>query len=125
MQFVIYFLFILIFYIPKSTKKPNLDNCSNIPQNNIKPNIIKIMPINISKYLIKDLYLIMTLLIGLIAIDENKNGIASPNEYTDNKTNPLVIEPYWSVRVNIAPNTGPTHGDQPAAKNTPIKNDVR
>ena len=55
----------------------------------------------------------------------NKNGIANPAEYADNMMIPLDMEPPFMASVSIDPSTGPTHGDQPAEKKTPINADER
>ena len=50
-----------------------------------------------------------------------KNGIDNPAEYAANNVPPTKTDPPLRDKVKIAPSTGPTQGDQPAEKKTPIR----
>ena len=49
-----------------------------------------------------------------------RKGMASPAEYAESSETPVETEPPFRESVRMEPNTGPTHGAQPAEKNTPI-----
>ncbi len=71
--------------------------------------------------------------LNLVRIDEihdtptaaSKNGIPIPIEYAINRLIPFEASPEFIAIVRMEANTGPKHGDHPAEKKIPIKNDEK
>ena len=59
----------------------------------------------------------------LMAIAADRNGTANPAEYVANSNAARSMLLWPAAMVRMAPRIGPTHGDQPAAKVTPIRKD--